>query len=42
MRALEHVVLPEIQQDIAVMEEHLEVVEQEEVIRVRMLRSGGE
>ena len=40
VRALEHVVLPEIHLDIATMEEHLELVEQEEVIRVRMLRPG--
>ena len=38
VRALENVVLPEIHLDIAAMEEHLELVEQEEVIRVRTLR----
>lgn len=40
VRALENIVLPEIHLDIAVMEEHLELVEQEEVIRVRTLRPG--
>jgi V/A-type H+-transporting ATPase subunit D len=40
VRALENIVLPEIRADIDFMEEHLELVEQEEVIRVRMLRSG--
>ncbi|MBT8087641.1 MAG: V-type ATP synthase subunit D [Gammaproteobacteria bacterium] len=40
VRALENVVLPEIHLDIATMEEHLELVEQEEVIRVRTLRPG--
>lgn len=40
VRALENVVLPEIHLDIAAMEEHLELVEQEEVIRVRTLRSS--
>ena len=40
VRALENIVLPEIRSDIDFMEEHLELVEQEEVIRVRMLRSG--
>lgn len=39
VRALENVVLPEIREDLAHMEEHLELVEQEEVIRVRMTRS---
>ncbi len=38
VRALENIVLPEIHLDIAVMEEHLELVEQEEVIRVRTLQ----
>ena len=38
VRALENIVLPEIQRDIDIMEEHLELVEQEEVIRVRTLR----
>lgn len=40
VRALENIVLPEIHRDIDFMEEHLELVDQEEVIRVRMLRSG--
>ena len=39
VRALENVVLPEIRQDLAVMEEHLDLNEQEEVIRVRSIRS---
>lgn len=34
VRALENVVLPEIERDIEAMEEHLDLVEQEEVIRV--------
>ncbi|NCF25665.1 MAG: hypothetical protein GWP60_14125 [Gammaproteobacteria bacterium] len=38
VRALENVVLPEIHQDLATMEEHLDLNEQEEVIRVRSLR----
>ena len=38
VRALENVVLPEIRQDLAAMEEHLDLNEQEEVIRVRSLR----
>ena len=38
MRALENIVLPEIDRDIDIMEEHLELVDQEEVIRVRTLR----
>ena len=38
VRALENVVLPEISQDLAAMEEHLDLNEQEEVIRVRSLR----
>ena len=38
VRALENIVLPEIHRDIDIMEEHLELVEQEEVIRVRTLR----
>jgi V/A-type H+-transporting ATPase subunit D len=38
VRALENVVLPEIGQDLAAMEEHLDLNEQEEVIRVRSLR----
>lgn len=36
VRALENVVLPEIHTDITVMEEHLDLVEQEEVVRVRL------
>jgi V/A-type H+-transporting ATPase subunit D len=38
VRALENIVLPEIHRDIDIMEEHLELVDQEEVIRVRTLR----
>lgn len=38
VRALENVVLPEIKGDIAAMEEHLDLVEQEEIIRVRTAR----
>lgn len=38
VRALENVVLPEIHADLATMEERLDVVEQEEVIRVRIVR----
>ena len=37
VRALENVVLPEIRQDLAAMEEHLDLNDQEEVIRVRSL-----
>ena len=40
VRALENVVLPEIRQDLAAMEEHLDLNEQEEVIRVRSLREN--
>jgi len=40
VRALENVVLPEIHQDLAVMEEHLDLGDQEEVIRVRSIRSA--
>ena len=40
VRALENVVLPEISQDLAAMEEHLDLNDQEEVIRVRSLRDG--
>jgi V/A-type H+-transporting ATPase subunit D len=40
VRALENVVLPEIRQDLAAMEEHLDLNDQEEVIRVRSLRQG--
>ena len=39
VRALENVVLPEIRQDLSAMEEHLDLNEQEEVIRVRSLRA---
>ena len=39
VRALENVVLPEIREDLAVMEEHLDLNDQEEVIRVRSLRT---
>lgn len=39
VRALENVVLPEIREDLAAMEEHLDLNDQEEVIRVRSLRS---
>jgi V/A-type H+-transporting ATPase subunit D len=35
VRALENVVLPEIDADLAAMEEHLDLIEQEEIIRVR-------
>ncbi len=38
VRALENVVLPEIREDLAAMEEHLDLNDQEEVIRVRSLR----
>ena len=41
VRALENVVLPEIRQDLAAMEEHLDLNDQEEVIRVRSLRAGS-
>ena len=41
VRALENVVLPEIHQDLAAMEEHLDLNDQEEVIRVRSLRNDG-
>jgi V/A-type H+-transporting ATPase subunit D len=39
VRALENVVLPEIRQDLTAMEEHLDLNDQEEVIRVRSLRA---
>ncbi len=39
VRALENVVLPEIRHDLTAMEEHLDLNEQEEVIRVRSLRA---
>jgi V/A-type H+-transporting ATPase subunit D len=42
VRALENVVLPEIRRDLAAMEEHLDLNEQEEVIRVRSLRDGAD
>jgi V/A-type H+-transporting ATPase subunit D len=38
VRALENVILPEISGELAMMEEHLDVNEQEEVIRVRSIR----
>jgi V/A-type H+-transporting ATPase subunit D len=38
VRALENVVLPELREDLASMEEHLDLNDQEEVIRVRSLR----
>lgn len=38
VRALENVVLPEIHDNLARMEEHLDLLEQEEVIRARTLR----
>lgn len=38
VRALENVVIPEIRGDLAAMEDHLELSEQEEVIRVRTVR----
>ncbi len=37
-RALENVILPEIRSDLAMMEEHLDLNDQEEVIRVHTLR----
>ena len=39
VRALENVVLPEIRNDLAAMEEHLDLNDHEEVIRVRSLRA---
>lgn len=42
VRALENIVLPEIHADIAGMEEQLDLLEQEEVIRVRTLRPRGD
>ena len=42
VRALENVVLPEIREDLAAMEEHLDLNEQEEVIRVRSLRRDAD
>jgi V/A-type H+-transporting ATPase subunit D len=41
VRALENVVLPEIHEELAAMEEHLDLNDQEEVIRVRSLRNAG-
>ena len=38
VRALENVILPEIRGDLAMMEEHLDLNDQEEVIRVHTLR----
>ena len=38
VRALENVIIPEIRSDLATMEEHLDLTEQEEVIRVHTLR----
>ncbi len=38
VRALENVILPEIRVDLALMEEHLDLNDQEEVIRVHRLR----
>jgi V/A-type H+-transporting ATPase subunit D len=38
VRALENVILPEIRSELTVMEEHLDLNEQEEVIRVRSIR----
>ena len=38
VRALENVILPEIRGDLAVMEEHLDLNDQEEVVRVHTLR----
>lgn len=38
VRALENVILPEISDELATMEEHLDLNEQEEVIRVRSIR----
>ena len=43
VRALENIILPEIQQTMTYMEEHLDLNEQEEIIRVRYgARSDGE
>lgn len=39
VRALENVVLPEIREELSFMEEHLDLVEQEEVIRVRSIKT---
>lgn len=40
VRALENIVLPEIRADIRIMEEQLDLLDQEEVVRVRTLRRG--
>lgn len=40
VRALENVVLPEIHGDLETMEARLDILEQEEVIRVRIVRGG--
>ena len=42
VRALENVVLPEIKREIEAMEEHLDLVDQEEVIRVLTFRKERE
>ena len=39
VRALENIVLPEIRDNLAMMEDYLDLVEQEEVIRVRTVRT---
>ena len=41
VRALENVILPEIRGDLSIMEEHLDLNDQEEVIRVHTLRRSG-
>lgn len=40
VRALDHVVLPEIRSDLATMTEHLDLNDQEEVLRVRSVRKS--
>lgn len=40
VRALDHVVLPEIRSDLATMAEHLDLNDQEEVLRVRSARGS--
>lgn len=40
VRALENIILPEIRTDIGIMEEQLDLLDQEEVVRVRMLGSN--
>ena len=42
VRALENVVLPEIKREIEAMEEHLDLVDQEEIIRVLTFRKERE